>query len=795
MASYVDPAESELKPKIKAPTPGPRKDAGPMDETELKQIVSGLIGSAAQYIDGELSPERATATDYYMGVKPEPNETGRSSFVSTEVRDGVQSVLPSMLRVVYGAERAVEFVPRSSEDVDAAEQATDYVQMVFAEDNPGFLNTHAWMKDGLVRQMGVAKWWWDDTTEISSHKAENVDQTGLEMLAADDEIKITRAVQTGMSEAVPPSEENPEGVPPQPLFEVEFTHTVTDGRARWEVIPPEEFLFNRESRSTREAVALWHRTRKTRGELIALGVDEKLIEEFGGDDPAIKDNVEVYARNPDEQGSTEESEAGKANQKHLYCEGFARIDFDGDGTQEVRRICALGPGFHPVKNDPVAPEDINFAVFVPDPEPHTMKGLSWADRLMDLQKYKSMLMRGMSDSLSLSIFPRVVYQQGNANLADILNVAPGAPIRASGDPNTAVREFAHTFVGKEALQVIDLVDTINERRTGQNRGVAALDADALQSSTPTAVAAAVSASQAQQELLVRIFAETALKPLFKGLLRLLVTHQPRARMVRLRNKWISVDPREWNIDMDATVNVALGTGMVEEKVATLVTVSEKQMEILEKLGPQNPIVGLKELRDTLAEITELRGRKNSAKYWKPVTQQQLDQMAAEAAKQPPPPSPEMMLAQAQIEIQKMKTQHDLEMAQLKAQRDLQTKQADMAMQWRQTQMEDERARLQMKAEDDRERDKQSAEIQLEMRKLALEHGVNLSQMQLDHDVELTRATTQAGPGEGGAAEGAPAPRRKRRRVTVERGDGRPPLIATIEDHHEGDDETGSGMEM
>ena len=779
MAYSSDKVEGEIKPKLSAPAAGPRPDEGPMDDSEFKSLVSGLIQSAINYVDEELGPERTKATDYYNGRPMGNEEPGRSQFISTDVRDGVQAVIPAMLRVVFGAERAVEFVPPRSEDVESAAQASDYVHMVFAEDNPGFLHTHGWIKDGLVRKSGVAKWWWDDTTETSTHKAQNVSAMGLQMLAADEEIELTRIEESGKTEDVPPSPENPQGAPGEPLYTVEFTRTVTDGRARWTIIPPEEFLYNREARSLAESTALWHRTRKTRGELIALGIDPKVIDEHGGDDPSAKDSEEVYARNPGEMGSTQDEEAGKANAKHLYCEGFARIDFDGDGVAEIRKVCALGPGHHPVVNDPAAPEDVNFALFVPDPEPHTMTGLSWADRLMDLQQYKSMLMRGLSDSLAMSIFPRVVYKAGEANLADILNNAPGAPIRSTGDPNSTVREFAHSFLGKEAMPVIDLIDTINERRTGQNRGVSSLDADALQSSTPAAVAAAVSASQAQQELLVRVFAETALKPLFRGLLRLLVTHQPRPRMARLRNQWVEVDPRSWNIDMDATVSVALGSGLIEEKIQTLDGISTKQMEIMAQ-APQNPIVGWKELRDTLAEMTELRGRKNSAKYWKPVTQDQLDQMAAEAAKQGPPPSPEMMLAQAQIESTKMKVQADIQNKQVEGQRQLALKQAEMAMRWQEVQMEDARDRQRMTLEDDRERDKQASDIQLEIRKMELDHQAEIHTAQLQQDIEFTRATTQAGPSETGSVEGEPRPPRRKRHITIAR-EGREPLRATVED--------------
>lgn len=777
MADYSS-QDGEKKPPMPVPVTGPRPDEGPMSKDEFQSLVDGLISSAAQFIDGELSPQRSLATDYYKGRPFGNEEPGRSQFISTEVRDGVSAVLPGVLKVVFGPDRAVEFTPRTAEDVEAAEQASDFVQYVFSEENNGFLKAHSSIKDGLVRGLGVAKWWWDDTTDVEVHKVENIDREGMEILAADDEVELTRIEQVSK-----PGEE--------PLFNVELKRTVADGRARWDVIPPEEFLYNRESRDVETAVAVWHRTRKTRGELIAMKIDPKVIDEHGGDDTAVRDNEEAISRTPNDIGQADEQEAGKANDRHLYCEGFARIDYDGDGIAELRKVCTIGPGHFAVVNEPAAPEDFNFSLFIADPEPHQITGMSWADRLMDLQKYKSMLMRGLSDSLSLSLFPRMAYSPG-VSLADLLNTSIGAPIRVQGDPNQLLRVVDQPFKGGEILGVIDLVDAINERRTGQNRGVGQIDADALQSSTPAAVTAAITAAQAQQEILARIYCETFLKPLFKGLLHLLITHQPRKRMVRLRNKWTEIDPRDWNSSMDVQVNVALGSGFVEQKIETLLAVSDKQAEILKELGMENPIVGLKEYRDTLAKIAELRGLKDADRYFKPITKEVLEAMAAAKANQPPEQHPEIMLAQAQIQIQQMKAQADIAHQQLKSQRELAQKQAEMAMEWQKMQQEAALEQAKLKQEDDRERDKNAAEMEMAIREMELKYMSTLNEQKIKQEVDLLRHTVF---GEGDASTSAPAveeeapapPKRRTRRVQFHRDnpdDARAITGATIEDDHE-----------
>lgn len=772
MISFYDSPE-EKKPRLPTPDAGPRPDKGPMKDSELQGIITGLIDSAVQYTDGELSPLRALATNYYMGKPFGNEEPGRSQVVITEVRDGVQAVLPSMLKVVFGADRPVEYRPERAETVAQAEQATDFVYNIFMEENSGFLQTLAVLKDGLVRRQGAFKWWWDDTSSVANHKLENVSQEQLEILAGEDEIEMTRIVPAGV-----------DPMTQMPLYDVELTRTKKDGRARFAAVPPEELCYNREARSPEEATIIFHRTEKTHGELIAMGIDPKIVKEHGTTDAELAMNEEEIARNPFRMG-TDEDVAGEANQKTRYIEAYARIDYDGDGTAELRKICTIGAGNYVVKKDPT--DEIPFAFFCPDPEPHTMTGLSWADRLMDMQKVKSSLLRAGLDSLAASIFPRTWYKQGDAVLADILNTAVGAPIRTATGQG-AVGEFAHTFTGREAFTALEYVDEIIERRTGQNKGAQGLDADALQSSTRAAVGAAVSASQAQQEMLVRIFSEMTLKPLFRGLLKLLVKHQPRAKMIKLRNQWVEVDPRVWNADMDVQVNVALGSGLVEEKVETLMAISDKQGEIIEKMGPQNPIVGVKQFRDTLAEIAILRGRKDADRYFKPITEEDEKRLAEEAANTPPPETPEMVLAKTEMEIKQMESQTKMQLEEAKTKKEFAIKQAELAMKMKEMQLIDDRERLKQKAQDDRERDKQASEIQLRIQEMEMKYMADINEQHMKAEIQAQRASTQSGPGESTAAPAPapePAPKSRRRRVSIERDEHGKIAGAVVEDHDVG----------
>jgi hypothetical protein len=271
---------------------------------------------------------------------------------------------------------------------------------------------------------------------------------------------------------------------------------------------------------------------------------------------------------------------------------------------------------------------------------------------MDVQKINSFLLRGMFDSFSASIFPRTVYLEGQASVADIMNTAIGAPVRER--TLNAVRTLAMPFVGKEAMPILGFMQEVIERRTGRNKGAAGLDADALQSTGAEAVGAVLTGSQEQLEMTARVFCEMTLKKVFRGLGRLLAAHQPRERMVQLRGKWTPVNPKLWNADMDVTCNVGLGTSFTDKKIATLMSVAADQKDILTNMGIGNPLVTLPMFRNTRAKILALQGFKDVDNYYAP-----LPPDWQPPAPPPTPPDPEQMWIQAEKEMNHKKVMQEL----------------------------------------------------------------------------------------------------------------------------------------
>lgn len=657
-----------------------------MSEEELESIVSGELDDAVDYIDTTVSTERAQATDYYWGRPFGNEEDGRSQVVSYDVRDTVQAILPSLMRVFFSADNVVEFVPQGPEDEEVAKQATDYVNYIVQRDNNGFREFYAAFKDALVRKAGVIKYWWEETPKIESWELTGLDELAVQVVMSDPGV----TVEVFEEEVLPDM---------PPTFSVRVVRETKDGRVKIEALPPEEFLIDRRAKSIPDATLVAHRSTVYAGDLVAMGYDPELVEEHAGNDE-LDTNQERIARNADATIAIGDR-FDEAMKKVLYVEAYVRVDYDGDGVPELRKICTMGPNYRVVMNEPAS-----FRPFVdlcPDPEPHTFFGMSIADVTMDIQRIKSSILRNMLDSLAQSIHPRMAAVEGQVNMDDLLNTEVGGVVRMR-QPGM-VQPLDTPFVGQAAFPVLGYMDEIRENRTGITKAAAGLDADALQSTTKAAVAATITAAQQRVELIARLFAEGGVSDLFRGILKLITQHQDRERMVRLRNQWVQIDPRAWNADMDVTVNVGIGTGDTQERLMFLASVAEKQEAAMAQFGPENPVVGFGHYRNTLAKMMELAGYKNPDQYWR-------DPATFQAPPQEPQPDPNMIVAQATVE-------------QIKA--DVAKKEAELALE-----------REKMLREDDRKRDELDADYQLRAAEINAKYGTQVDIARIKADVDRQR---------------------------------------------------------
>ena len=689
----------------------------PMDDTELQGIVAGELEDAVSYIDADISPIRAKGTEYYRGDPFGNEEDGRSQVVAMEVRDTVSAMLPSLMKVFFSSENVVEYVPRGPEDVAGAQQATDYANYIFSNDNNGFMTTYALFKDSLVRKCGIAKYWWDEVEEVKIEDYSGLDDQTVQLLmqeGAEVKIVVSYPDPSMPMDMMQPQVDPATGLPlpveamQQPmLHDVQIKRTTKDGRIRIMAVPPEELVLDRRARSFEDAGIIAHRQMATVDDLLAMGYELDEIEEnISSTD--LDSNDEYLARQPlsTTMGSGDSLNPGQ--RRVLYVESYMRVDYDGDGIAELRKICCMGSGYTVVRNLPAS--YIPFVDFPCDPEPHTspLEAMSVFDLTHDIQEIKSEILRNTLDSLAQSIHPRTAVVEGQVNIDDVLNNETGAIIRMRAPG--MVQPFSSPFVGQAAFPMLDYMDAMREDRTGMSKAAMGLDPDALQSTTKAAVAATVSASQSRLELQARLLAE-GMKKLFKGILYLMTTHQDKPRMVRLRNEWVEIDPRVWNNSMDVSINIGLGNGDTNDRIQALTMIAGKQEQIMQQFGLGNPVVTPAMYIRTIQKIIELSGFKDASSYFQTLPADY--QMPQEDA---PKPTPEEVLAQVQAQS---------------IQADIQKKAAELELK-----------REQMIRDDDYRRDQMAQDLMLKKYELELKYQTQISTAEIQAQQAMDREAMQ-----------------------------------------------------
>jgi hypothetical protein len=672
------------------------------NEEELQGILKSELDDARDYIE-QVGEDRAEATEYYLGESPQGQSSMQSEYVSTDVRDSVLFMLPSIMRTFFGTNKIVEFVPRNAEDIPLATQQTDYINYIIQQKNPGFKVMYDVFKDALIRKTGFVKAYWDDSITASTHEYTNVSPEGYQALMLDPDVEMVKEKAEMQSMTIINPETGEEITQETPVsYDLTIRRVKGKNQVCIESIPPEEVLISRFARDLHSSPYVAHRMIKTVSDLVAMGYDKEEMEQYAGSGNLIDAETfeEEEARNPYSDGIYDaRNDAGQKNV--LYVEHYLFYDLDGDGIDERIRVCTVGNGLNIVNTAPW--DDLPITLFCPDPEPHTSIGSCPADYLKPIQAAKSQIMRDTLDSLGHAIFPRMGVVEGQVNIDDVLNTDIGQPIRMRAPG--MVQPFAVPFVGKEAFPVLSYLDEAKENRTGVSKASAGLNADALQSSSASAVAATMSGAQGRVELICRHFAD-GMKDLFKLVNSLVVKHQDQPDMVRLNNEFVPIDPRYWDSDKDLIVNVAISKSSDMEKMSVLTQLAQKQEQMLTTLGPSNPLVSLQQYSNTIGKMIEMAGFKDVQSF--------INTEVPPIPPQPQQPTPQDMLAQAEMEKAKVSAQKAM--------------------------IDSETDRMKIIMDDDRNRDEAEANIRLKAAELNAKYGAQINVAEINALMERDRET-------------------------------------------------------
>lgn len=699
----LDPADLPVEPQ------------GMTDE-QLATLLAAHEQRAVGYYNSEIADEQAKALNYYYGRMDDlPAPQGCSTAVEHVVAVMVDNALAAVLKPFVSADDVVSFDPRSEEDVEMAEQATEYVNYVINYDNPGFQIFHDWFKDGLLSKVGIVKTWWEDKTRTEV-VYDIVDPLTAEMLMKSDEYLDAT--------------DNGDGT-----FTVSLQKTIPDGRCRIANVPPEEFRINPFARSIEDADYVAHTPSNVRrSDLIEMGFDPEVVASLPAFHGRGEEEARGQARYRDEEwfsGTRENIGNDKSRDIMALCHEFVRVDYDGDGVSELRSVMRVDDT---ILSNELA-DDIDFAVLCPVPMPHKVYGLALADQAIQSQKIATAILRQTLDNLYKSNNPRPIV--GDRALSDdhgtmdaLGDNTPGAVIPV-GD--TGQIDFLEVpFNAANSFPMLEYVLTQAEERTGIQRKGNGFDKNALKkNSVDTATEASIDEGRRNEraEMIARIFAETGVKRLFKLLLKKLVKYQPAERVVRLRNKWVPMDPRGWDAEMDVTIAVGLGVGNKADQMMQ----AQGVLDIMERLGqtPYAHLIDDEKVHAAIKRFFTATGIKNVDDFLND-PREDVDPQTGERVEREPPPDPETLKVQAEMQRDAAK----LEMEREKAAIDMETRREEAALKL-QLAREEAAAKLEL------ERAKAAAEAQLAREQMAMEMELKREQMRLQAEVARETAKMKA----------------------------------------------------
>jgi len=643
-----------------------------MDESKLKAILDSEIWSSLGFIQSETTGERQQALEYYLR-RPYGNEVeGKSQVVTGEVAEAVDGALPQLIRIFTSSENIVQFEPVKEGDEALANQATTYVNHVFYKDNDGFSVLHNWFKDALLEKVGVVKVYWDDETNITKETYKGLTDDELALIMQDPEVEI---ISVDSKENI---DENLNPNSPIPTHDVKLRKTVRNGTVRVENVPPEEFIISKRARNIQESGFCAHRKMMTRSELIAMGFDPKVVEGLATGN-ALEFSPERIARYTRGEQPTDMMSQDHSMQLCEVYECYIKVDYNNDGVAELRKIVYAS-------SEILSDEDCDYIPFhsiCPLPIPHKFFGNSLADRTMDLQLIKSTITRQMLDNLYLTNNYRVGAVEGQVNLDDLLTSTAGGVVRIK-NPNALVPLTVQSNAA-QSFPMLEYLDNVQAKRTGVSDQQQGLDPNSLQNTTATAVSTMSSAANGKLELIARIFAETGVKSLFQSIFRLLCKYQKQERTIRITGKYIPFNPREWSEEYGISINVGLGNGSRTDQLSTLQMILGKQEQIISQYGLSNPLVNIKQYRDTLARFVHMAGFKDASGFMNEISPEQ-----AQALSQPQPPQPDSNVQATQI-----LAQVEREKAQLRAQ----TESAKLDLERQQMELDNARKQLELQMQE------------------------------------------------------------------------------------------------
>ena len=608
----------------------------PLSDEDIAIKLEQGIRTAVGFESSTLSRERSEVLKFYKGDEPRPAHRGTSQYVSQEVFDSVESMRAALLEVFTGNRRPVRFAPTTEQDAEPARIATEYVTFVVYRANQGYQVFSDVIFDGLTARAGVAKVWWE---------AENTWET--QSLEAPDEIMAMMALDTIEDEyEIDDIAYNDDG-------SVSGTIRVLNrgGSVKIASVPPEEFGISPRARSISEAPVVYHRTRKTRSDLIRLGYDKKVVEELASNQDYWTEEYQERHKDTDDGSVYYEEQFQEASRWIMVYEVYAQLDVSGKGVTSLWKVTMAGGKVLDKEQVKRAP----FVAFIPLPLSHMFHGSNYAAKVIPTQKTRTALTRSIVDHAMITNNPRMtVLRGGVVNPKELMENRIGGIVNLTRPD--ALGQVPQVSLNPFVFQTIQLLDADKEQTTGISKLSQGLNKDAIsKQNSADMMQQMVSISQQRQKIIARNFAEQFVKELFLLVHQIALENDASTTMLEVSGNFVEVNPSTWESRTMVDVEFALGYGEQDKEVQKYVNLHQFLRSDPGFMTMYTP----NHMYNTVRRVMEAGGIMDVSTFVQPY-------------QEPPPPQPDPLevkkleiqerqvaVQEAQLQFQKEKSQREM----------------------------------------------------------------------------------------------------------------------------------------
>lgn len=634
--------------------------------------------------DDGLEDDRTTAIDRYNGEPYGDEEDGSSQVVARDTAETVDYMVISILRTIISGERVVEFTHR---DADKAHEATETIMHLLMDEQDGYSILHDWLKAGLLEKNAPAMAY---PEEQPKKRTEGVIPAPLL-----DQIEAIEAEPAGFDEATGAE-----------LYRV-VTLEEQPPKFCCAAVPNEEFYCSPDARTITEAALKGRRVRKTVSDLVREGFDAA---DFDGITDSAQDNTLSQARDEDRNWHGDKRKG--ANRVIWWHEEFARYDLNEDGVAELLYIRRTSDfkvfAIHEMEDE----DDHPFVDWSPFPMQHRRIGQSLADKVMDLERINTVLLRQSLNGIYLANNPSTYVHEdaiGENTIDDLLTVRPGRLVRWKG--NVAPQERQGNFDPSAGFSMLELIERKRETRTGITRLNMGLD-ERTHNDTAKGQGQLIAKGEQMEEYVARNFANAVAKLITKLAKQLRKYGGPLT--VPIDGEYTEVDPTQWPEDMIARARVGLGAVNKDQRMALRREVIAMQTAALEAgLG----IVDEDKLFNSAKGFINDANLGDVSEYF---VEPPKDEEGNPLPK-PEKPDPEAMKVEAEAQLQAAKLQGEQQAAAFKLE------------------MTREEALLKQQLQ----REQAEFEAELAVEKMNREHALELQRMEREAELEQQRMARDA----------------------------------------------------